>query len=117
MSYSQKQVLEVLYKHPSSNLWNVTHTKWSDEQRVNFEKLKAGVLILKKDKVIRVKTDKKIDGTNRYKRVRRISDGIEFKSIQECAKENYLSEGTISRHVNNKFDYVRFEFVDKINKV
>lgn len=45
------------------------------------------------------------------KKVVRISDGKVYPSISECARDNKLSVGSVSLHVNEKLRSQRFEFV------
>lgn len=45
------------------------------------------------------------------KKVVRVSDGQVYPSISECARQNNMSIGAVSLHVNGKIKSQRFEFV------
>ena len=116
MIYTQKQVLEVLRKHPASSLWNYNHIKWNERQKSEFEQLKTGVIIpvYKKERITRInaQSGKPRNCESRYKKVKRISDGKIYQSVGHCARENGLSPTTISRSVNGNHENKRFELVD-----
>lgn len=108
MTYTQQQVLEVLRKHPISNLWNYEHRKWNERQKAEFEELKTGIKKPKKIQMQRTRNPGNTDRSYQMKKVIRVSDGKPYNSIKECAEDNYLSEATISRSVNGNHKEHRF---------
>lgn len=81
----QSEVMPTLRKFRQHSLWNYEVSKWSPEQIKEFRFMETGKREHKKR-------------NDRNKKVIRKSDGKSYKSIKECATDNFCHPLTVKRH-------------------
>ena len=101
MHYTQANTKEVRLKHPKSNLWNFVISKWTDEQKKEYEFLRTGKKHVKPVPMKKIQPKQK-------KKVIRVSDGKEYESITTCARDNKICVNTITDNCKGKQDRYKF---------